>query len=107
MADTYKKVAAAKQADALSKIPKEWRLSPEILQQISPVSNISVIDIPSSCEILSMTEIKITENYTATALAREIAAGNFTALQVTEAFCKRAAIAQQLVRSSCERKLPS
>ena len=102
MADTYKEIATAKQADALSKIPPEWRLTVEILEKISPDSDISVEDVPSSCGILSPTEIDITENYSATVLAKEIALGVFTALQVTQAFCKRAAIAQQLVRVPCE-----
>jgi amidase len=97
MADTYKKIAAEKQAEAFKKIPEEWRLSEYIMQKISSTSDTNVMSIPSSCGILSSTEIKITEDYTATALAREIASGVFTAVQVTRAFCKRAAISQQLV----------
>jgi amidase len=97
MADNYKEIATAKQAEAYEKIPEEWRLSADVIQKISPTSKINVMDIPSSCRILSSTDLKITENYTATALAKEIASGVFTAVQVTKAFCKRAAIAQQLV----------
>jgi amidase len=97
MTDTYQKIAAAKQADALSKIPQEWRLPADILQKVSAASDISVMDIPSTCGILDSTEIEITEAYTATVLANQIASGVFSSLQVAQAFCKRAAIAQQLV----------
>ncbi|KAH7379676.1 amidase signature domain-containing protein [Cadophora sp. MPI-SDFR-AT-0126] len=38
-----------------------------------------------------------TENYTAVKLLEHLASGKFTSVAVTTAFCKRAAIAQQLV----------
>jgi len=56
-----------------------------------------VLDVPRSCGILSEREIKITEDYDAVAIIAGIKAGELSAEEVTVAFCKRAAIAQQLV----------
>jgi amidase len=94
---SYKEIAAAKQAETFSKIPSEWLLN-NTIPRISLLSAESVLDIPRTCGILSPAEVEITENYTAVVLTQEMAAGRLSAVQVTEAFCKRAAIAQQLVR---------
>lgn len=48
-------------------------------------------------QYLSERERDITEKYTAEALCEKLAAGTFTAVEVTGAFCHRAAIAHQLV----------
>ncbi|EYE94722.1 putative general amidase [Aspergillus ruber CBS 135680] len=87
-----------KQAQAASKIPAEWRLSADILQQASG-SKQSIIDVPRACGLLTEQELHITEDYDATALLTELATGKITSVEVTRAFCKRAAIAQQL--TSC------
>lgn len=52
---------------------------------------------PSAAEILSENDFHITESYTARSLAQALAEGNLKALDVVTAFCKRAAVAQQLV----------
>ena len=93
---SYKEISAAKQADALAKIPSEWLLD-NAVATTSGSSNGSILNIPRICGILSPAQIEITENYTAVALAKGLAAGKLSALDVAEAFCKRAAIAQQLV----------
>lgn len=90
IADNYRCAAKAK-------IPKSWRLSEEILSSVSQTSTQSLIDIPRSCGILSEEELDITENYDAVALLEKLAAGKISSFDVTLAFCKRAAIAQQLV----------
>lgn len=101
----YEEIAASKRADAFSKIPKEWRLPREITSQISKTSDFSVLEIPRTCGLLSSKELEITEAYTATALRDKIASGGLSAVAVTEAFCKRAAIAQQLVGSTSLQKI--
>ncbi|KAF7115465.1 hypothetical protein CNMCM5793_002423 [Aspergillus hiratsukae] len=90
----WQQKAQLKQSEAASKIPPEWRLSSDILNAISSESN--VLDIPAKCGILSAREIDITEKYDATDLLQKLASGELTAVEVTTAFCKRAAIAQQL-----------
>ena len=47
---------------------------------------------------LNALECDITSNFDATALLQKLREGEWSAEQVTVAFCKRAAIAHQLVR---------
>jgi amidase len=55
------------------------------------------MEVPVTCGVLSEIECDITSNYDATALLEKLRVGFWTVEQVTVAFCKRAAIAQQLV----------
>lgn len=86
----WKAIAQRKRAERESRIPKAWRLA-----SLPSSDTLDVRSIPRTCGILTPDEISITENYDATALAELLRAGTLTALQVTLAFCKRAAIAQQ------------
>lgn len=88
----YKIIAAEKQLERQSKIPKEWLLRSEQYQGVS-----NLMQVPRTCGILSETEYHITSNFDATALLEKLKDGVWSAEQVTIAFCKRAAIAQQLV----------
>ncbi|EMC92431.1 hypothetical protein BAUCODRAFT_288739 [Baudoinia panamericana UAMH 10762] len=81
---------------AAAKIPKEWILKPEYTADGGPTSSRFVLDVPAKCGILSERELDITENYDAVALLEKLASGHFTSVEITTAFCKRAAIAQQL-----------
>lgn len=54
-------------------------------------------NLPRRCGLLSESELEITENYPATQLLAKLASGQLSSLAVTTAFCKRAAIAQQVV----------
>ncbi|EAW09104.1 putative general amidase [Aspergillus clavatus NRRL 1] len=93
----WQQKAQAKQAEAADKIPSEWRLSAELLKTTANDSNI--LDIPTKSGILSAHELDITGNHDATALLQKLAARELTSVEVTTAFSKRAAIAQQL--TSC------
>lgn len=95
---TWQEKVAAKQAEAWAKIPTEWRLPGDILQQVE-TGKLEILDVPAQCGILSDQELKITKISDATTLKDKLAAGELSALEVTTAFCKRAAIAQQL--TSC------
>ncbi|KAF2203695.1 amidase [Delitschia confertaspora ATCC 74209] len=98
----WKVLAASKREAVAKKIPKQWRLSPSVLSNISSTSPISVLDIPRSCGLLSTQELTLTEDYDATALVEAMAKGEIKSYDVTLAFCKRAAIAQQLVNCCTE-----
>ncbi|KAJ5850972.1 hypothetical protein N7455_010828 [Penicillium solitum] len=89
---TWQDKCTAKQAGAAGKIPIEWRLTSKILQQ-------SVLDVPSKCGILTKEKLAITELPDATSLRDKLATQELSTIEVTTAFCKRAAIAQQL--TSC------
>jgi amidase len=88
----YKAVAAKKQAERLARIPLDWRIDVSKYEKRR-----NVLDVPRSCGILCEREIKISEDYDAVAIVAGIKAGEFSAKEVTVAFCKRAVIAQQLV----------
>ncbi len=80
------------QRDLFSKIPAEWRLKGEYLDP----KQLDVTVVPETCGILSSVELEITSN-DATGILAKIHSGQWSAENVCLAFCKRAAIAQQLV----------
>ncbi|OJI99562.1 hypothetical protein ASPVEDRAFT_123322 [Aspergillus versicolor CBS 583.65] len=82
----------SKQAQTAAVIPREWILPTDILRN----SSTNVLNVPKTSGILTEREIHITEDYDATALLQKLAAGDFSSVEVTAAFCKRAAIAQQV-----------
>ncbi|KAI7369743.1 amidase family protein [Hortaea werneckii] len=87
------------QKAASSKIPEAWRLDSQYLKETGPTSKRSVLDIPAKCGILNEGEVDITEHYNMVQLVQQLASGSMSSTEVTTAFCKRAAIAQQL--TSC------
>ncbi|EME39131.1 hypothetical protein DOTSEDRAFT_91596 [Dothistroma septosporum NZE10] len=93
--------AAVKREAELSKIPPAWRLSSEY-RQGSETSSISVLDTPAKCGILTQEELLITQNFDAVSLAKVISNGSLKSEDVAIAFCKRAAIAQQLLNCLTE-----
>ncbi|KFZ07247.1 hypothetical protein V501_06627 [Pseudogymnoascus sp. VKM F-4519 (FW-2642)] len=99
---TWQETAARYRSIMAEKIPKEWRLPASITDNISQTSEQNVLDIPRTCDILTKEELDITENYDAVAMAELLAQGKFTSVAVTTAFCKRAAIAQQLTNCLTE-----
>ncbi|KAI9052723.1 hypothetical protein LZ554_002999 [Drepanopeziza brunnea f. sp. 'monogermtubi'] len=94
---SWQSLASAHREVAASKIPPEWKLPSSVTDPVSETSTQEVLSIPRTCGILSEKEIEITENYSAVTLLEHLASGRFTSVEVTTAFCKRAAIAQQLV----------
>ncbi|KAL3446020.1 amidase [Aspergillus insuetus] len=98
----WKSLLAAKRADQASRIPVEWKLPREITSLVSADSSASAFELFRRTSILTQLELEITEKYDATSLLAKIAAGQFTALEVTTAFCKRAAVAHQLTNCLTE-----
>lgn len=97
MVQDWESIVAKKQEQRLKSIPKEWVLSSSILDTIKEDSNISVLDIPSTCGILTSEELEITGKHDAVDLVKKMASKKLSSLDVTTAFCKRAAIAHQVV----------
>ena len=96
--ETWQEKAKIKRNQAAAAIPWEWKLSESLTQN----DQTSVLDIPGRCGILNERELDITENYDAIALLEKLASRQFTAVEVTTAFSKRAAIAQQLTNCLTE-----
>lgn len=91
MAQSWQGIAARKQQERTSRIPREWTLREPPLSYAS-----SAIDIPRRCGLLTEHELSITEKHDATSLLAELSKGSLKSEQVVTAFCKRAAIVQQV-----------
>lgn len=83
----WEEKAAKRKAEVNDAIPQEWRLK-------ELPSTDSVMSVPKDSGILSADELAITES-SATELVRDLASGKLTAVAVTTAFLKRAALAHQ------------
>ncbi|KAF2173699.1 hypothetical protein M409DRAFT_61989 [Zasmidium cellare ATCC 36951] len=92
----YKAIAQGKREQRDSLIPSEWRIeSPSKAVQ-------NVLDLPAKCGLLSSKELTITSDHDAVDLLENIRTKKYSAEEVTRAFCKRAAIAQQLTNCLTE-----
>ncbi|KAG9569953.1 amidase, partial [Aureobasidium melanogenum] len=93
---TYIDISRAKceQRDRL--IRNEWKISKKLA-----LGN-NVLEVPKTCGILTDREITITEENDAVDIVDKIRQQEYTAEEVTVAFCKRAAVAQQLTNCLTE-----
>jgi amidase len=87
----WKERAALKRKEQVARIPPEWRLDP--MPAPLPKSTLEYIE---SSSLLTALEHQITSILDATTLLAKITSREVTSVQVATAFCKRAAIAQQL-----------
>lgn len=92
--DNWQQAAAQKRQQLQDSIPKHHLLPPSLL---TPNANL----LPSSTAILNSgiltpLDLLITSTDSAALILQRIASREWTSVQVTEAFCKRASIAQQL-----------
>ncbi|KAL4967704.1 amidase [Aspergillus stella-maris] len=94
MTASWEEKAADKRARLAKTIPEEWKL------KTLPTTD-NVMDVPKTSGILSDKELEITES-NATGLIEKLASGKLTAVEVTTAFCKRAALATQLTNCTLE-----
>lgn len=88
----WETVAAAKRQDILNAIPPKWRL-PEPTPPATEVRDVTGSYIQ---QFLTPREVEITET-DAVGITQQTTSGKWTAVEVTEAFCHRAALAHQLV----------
>jgi amidase len=113
--ENWRDLAAKKRAALYAQIPQEWRLPSSTLASIhssapptdpfTPAtshSSHSVLHVPRTCGILSERELELTEQYDVTALVEKMVKREATSEEVTRAFCKRAAVAQQCVNCLTE-----
>lgn len=94
---SWEKKAADRRALVAAKLPVAWRVSPPDAATDAP----GVIDLPSSCGILSPQELQITASAVGT-LLEKLHSRQWSSENVTTAFCKRAAIAQQCLNVATE-----
>ncbi|KIW74080.1 hypothetical protein Z517_12490 [Fonsecaea pedrosoi CBS 271.37] len=102
MGEHWSDLVAKKRAAEAKAIPAEWRLAPSILESVNADSDISVLEVPATCGLLTPKELEITEKYDAVDLIAKMAAKELSAVEVTQAFCKRAAVAHQVTNCLTE-----
>lgn len=88
---SWQEIALEQQEIRDSQIPKEW-----ILDSLPDESVANVMNVPYTCGLMTERELELTEK-DATDLLAMMAKGELKSYDLTLAFCKRAAIAQQLV----------
>ncbi|KAF2654945.1 Acetamidase [Lophiostoma macrostomum CBS 122681] len=88
MGQSWEEIAADKRARLAKTIPAEWKI------EELPTED-SVLDFPRTSGLLSAEELEITGS-SAVDLVAKLAKGQLKSVDVTQAFCKRAALAQQL-----------
>lgn len=96
--ETWQSIAARKQAERASKIPPEW-LIPEAMMPSDKEDFVQ--DFPHASGFFTERELTITESSASDAVAK-MSTGEWTALEVTRAICKRTAVAQQLLNCVTE-----
>jgi amidase len=96
-AETWRALVAQKRNELDKQIPSEWRLDDKLKASVLQGHKLIEADVPRRSGLLSDIELDITENYSAVQLLQRLACGEVSSLAVTTGFCKRAAIAQQLV----------
>jgi amidase len=77
----YEEIGSLKRKERDEKIPAEWRVS-------VPEDTDSLLELPRSLGIFSKRELNITESYDSVGLIEQIRKGEFTSLEVAQAFCK-------------------
>ncbi|XHG08438.1 hypothetical protein AWENTII_011537 [Aspergillus wentii] len=90
--NTWQSLGAAKRQSILDAIPPKWRIQ----EPIPPPAELRDVTGPYIQQFLKAREIEITET-DAVGIVDKTTTGNWTAVEVTEAFCHRAALAHQLV----------
>ena len=93
----WREIANTKQEQRWNRIPPAWRFDASVY-----ADQLNVLKVPQTCGILTAKEIAITENYDAVSLVDAIKEGQLSSEEVAVAFCKRAAIAQQLVHGGSD-----
>lgn len=90
---SWESIAAKKRQALKDAIPAEWVIPAAILP---PEDQLDVTSFPQKSGFFADSELEITATPAQTILSR-LASGSWTAEEVTKAFCKAAAAAQQLV----------
>ncbi|KAK5954831.1 hypothetical protein OHC33_004557 [Knufia fluminis] len=91
MVTDWKSLATAKRDAILNSIPENWRLP-----KIPSAEEQKDVTGPYIQQFLDKKEVEITET-DAVGIAEKVAAGTWSAVDVTQAFCHRASLAHQLV----------
>jgi amidase len=92
MSNQWQELCAARKKMQYDSIPPEW------LIKLPPDNQLNVMDVPSTCGLLTARELEITETVDVDIILRKLCSAEWSSVEVTTAFLKRAVVAQQLVR---------
>ncbi|KAF8495226.1 general amidase [Russula emetica] len=93
---TWQELVAEKKRRQTASIPKEWLIT-------LPADDVlDVTDVPSNCGLLSARELEITAVSEVAVLLDKLATGEWSSVEVTTAFSKRAIVAHQLTNCLTE-----
>ncbi|KAI5302178.1 hypothetical protein KEM56_000946, partial [Ascosphaera pollenicola] len=108
----WRDVVSKKRESLNASIPEEWRVSTDLIPvamrsahesvTATTFDKVNVMNVPRACGLLSEKELRITEDWDVNGLLEELRAGRLSAVEVCQAFCKRAAIAHQVTRCLTE-----
>jgi len=98
----WERKAEEKRTEVASNIPQQWLLPYHILDSIANGTMDNVLDVPRKSGILTKAELSLTEDFDATDLVSKLTSREITSFDLTLAFCKRAAIAQQVTNCLTE-----
>ncbi|KAJ7259576.1 general amidase [Mycena haematopus] len=87
---------AARKRAQMELIPPEWTIEP------LPKDQLNVMDVPRQCGLLDSLELEITETVDVQIILDKLSRAEWSSVQVTTAFYKRAIIAQQLTNCLTE-----
>jgi amidase len=93
---SWESIAESKRSHRWSLIPPDWRLPDSLRTPAKDGGTRDVRDVPRTCGVLTDEEVEITEMHVGE-LVERLRKGSVKCRMVVEAFCKRAAVAQQLV----------
>ncbi len=92
----WRALCAARKQRQLDAIPKQWTIHPPPHHSAHP----NVLDVPKTCGLLTARELDITDTVNVVTLLDNLRTGQWSSVEVTTAFYKRAIVAHQLVSSS-------
>ncbi|KAL4251646.1 amidase family protein [Abortiporus biennis] len=92
----WKDIVAEKRQRQTASIPKEWIIDPP------PSSQLDVTSFPDKCGLLTDRELEITNTTDVDVILKKLASAEWSSVEVTTAFYKRAIVAQQLVNCLTE-----
>lgn len=90
MSGSWRELCAARKKKRHDSIPTEWLIR-------LPDDQLNVMDVPSKCGLLTARELEITETIDVDVILRKLSTAEWSSVEVTTAFLKRAIVAQQLV----------
>ncbi|EIW64700.1 general amidase [Trametes versicolor FP-101664 SS1] len=93
---SWEEQVADKRRRLLASIPPAWIISPV------PDDQLNVLDVPKTCGLLTDRELEITGTTDVSLILRKLATAEWSAVEVTTAFSKRAVVAHQVVNCLTE-----